>query len=152
MPTLSLFADAQGFLIDGVFHPRELSISDGKNFLNYEFDVSVPVKSKDIPSIAYNRSNVHGLTQKSDKWKSTIPSTAFEEVIKGIFDRFDMKRTKIATNNNQFADALRKLDLPVVDIFIPSNVPLESSCPLHDFSSAKCSLAKVKRLYKFLQN
>lgn len=153
MSSLTLFADAQGFMINGVFYPREFTISDGENHLNYEFDIDVNCSSRDQHSMTLNKRNVHGLSEKTDKWKATIPSSAFLAVLKGIYTRFSNDWTrKIAVNNNHLAEAMRNINIPVIDVYIPSNIPLEHACELHAFPIAKCSLAKVKRLYKYLKD
>ena len=153
MSWLKLFADAQGFVLNNEFYPREFTISDGNNFLSYEVDVGVEQNPQDILQTGMVRRYVHGLPRRTDKWKPSMPASAFPEVLKGVYKRLaGSEQFRVAVNNNHLAGVFRKLEIPVVDVFVPTDQKLENACELHAFSTAKCSIAKCKRLYKYLKD
>ena len=156
MSSFAFVADAQGFIIDRKFVPREFSIKDEKRTLHYVFKIdNCELSAKEMRSAWYNFTKVHGLTLKCGYKNNEIPSTLIPFLVKSIYtDLTKKKKDKrlIAVNNCQLAARLKDLGLPVTDIMIPKTYEVDPTkkCSHHFFESSKCSLVKVDRLYKFL--
>jgi len=148
--------DAQGFIVNQRFYPRELAIKGPSCQAYFEFDLSgLFLSERDRKSANYCYKYIHGIPYSCSNFTPSIPVCLFENIIMHYYNKFKTeKRCYLACKNSQLRSILERLKIPVKNLdqiqLPPINYP---NCNIHkDIWFPKCAKAKVLQIANYFKN
>ena len=76
MASVAFVADAQGFILNNQFVPRELTIKDNSRVLHYEFRIEFDdFSEEERMQSKITSSKVHGLCLHGSYWSPLVPAS-----------------------------------------------------------------------------
>jgi hypothetical protein len=156
MESICALIDAQGYFIDGKFHISELAISPTGHSCVQTWSVCLPkdfeeMSKKDKITNEYIRRNITGLPYKPDN-EEHISHTKIKAFIYMLWSKYrsGSERNKFGIKNPNLAKLLTELEIPYIEIEMPSIKDLQKyytfhyECDRHtDCSQPRCAVQKV---------
>ena len=144
--------DAQGFIVEGEFRPRELTIVGDGLILHIEIDPELPINlsKKDECTNFYIKKNLTGMTYRPRNKVYT-----WRKVLSLIMQTYKLlcsdKKEYLAINNQQLEKLLEQLHIKVNRVtpsVLTNEVPV---CNLHNSNIHRCSKRKAIHIWNWIK-
>ncbi len=163
MDIICAIIDAQGFVINNKFYPREIAVTYNGMILNFDVNTNLDFRlmnEKDVKTNEYIMNNVTGLKLRHDPSVDSIPMIKLGVTIAQIYEMLKTPtKQHFGIKNSQFSQILDELGIPYKEIDTPSIHTLmkyynyKNECNRHtEASNGMCATVKVAHLDQWIKD